>query len=152
MKIPKDKRNKLWPVLEAEIQKGASKKDKKFILKGKWKKFYRSESGLKVYKVDGMWVRTNLSIIFGHGGHGLVHEFIPHNEIWINTHHPKSCGCKKVRKDRKMSPAYTKSTTLHEITEYKEMKKGKKFWPAHNMALQAERHAGFLLDPYTEKY
>ncbi len=150
MKIPKDKRESLWGKLERDIQLGAKKKDKRFKLAGPWKKFWKKQSGFAVYRVDGEWVGNNLSIIFGHGGHGLVHEFIPHNEIWISTHHPEGCGCKRVRKDRKMSQAYAESTTLHEIVEYKEMKKGKGFWTAHNMALEAEREAGILKDPYTE--
>lgn len=149
MKIPKDKRSKLWSEIEKDVQTRAPKKDKKFNLAGKWKKFLRQEGGFKVYVVRGEWVRNNLSIIFGHGGHGFVHEFITHNEIWIDTHHI-DCNCKNVRKDRKMSDSYRDSTTLHEITEYIEMKKGKKFWLAHNLALEAERKAKILPDPYSE--
>ncbi len=150
MKIPKDQRNKLWSEIEDDVAKRAPKKDRKFKLEGKWKKFLRSQEGFRVYLVDGEWVRTNLSIIFGHGGHGFVHEFIPHNEIWVDNHHPVTCDCKNVRKDRKMSVPYTNSTILHEITEYNKMKKGMKYWPAHNIALEAERKAGILEDPYSE--
>ena len=148
-KFKKDTRDKLWADLELSIQKRATKKDPKFILKGNWKKFVRNQDGFKVFRVDGEWVRNNLSIIFGHGGHGRVHEFIPLNEIWIDTHH-EDCKCKNVRKDRKMSKQYTDSTTLHEITECQEMKKGAIFHHAHQTALQKEISAGIIPDPYTE--
>jgi hypothetical protein len=152
MKTPKDLRNKLWSEIERDIAKRAPKKDKKLRLNGKWKKFLRNERGFKVFIVDGEWVRTNLSIMFAHGGHGFVHEFIPHNEIWVDSHHQANCGCKNVRKDRKMSERYRNSTILHEITEFYEMKKGLEYWPAHNIALDTERVEGILRDPYSEDY
>ena len=156
-KIPKDNRNKLWRELEADIQERGNKKDKNFVLKGRWKKFIRKQDGFKVFSVDSAWIRNNLSIIFGHGGHGLVHEFIPLDEIWITTHHQNenkwnSCECKNVRKDKKISQNYFNSCAIHEITEFQEMKKGKTFWTAHQIALKKEKETGFLPDPDTEKY
>jgi len=152
MKTPKDPRNKLWGEIERDIAKRAIKKDKKFRLSGKWKKFLRNKRGFKVFVVDGEWARTNLSIMFAHGGHGYVHEFIPHNEIWVDSHHQANCGCKNVRSDRKMSVRYRDSTILHEITEFYEMKKGLDYWPAHSIALDTERVEGILRDPYYEDY
>jgi len=113
-------------------------------LTGRWKKFVRKQDGMNVYKVDGDWVRRNLSMIFGHGGHGNVHEFIPHGEIWIAIRHFKNCGCKNVRSNQKLSKAYFDSTALHEIAEYKEMSKGMIYWKAHQIALQKEKEAGIL--------
>ncbi len=147
--FPPDDREITWPEIEVNVQARAPQKDSGFVLSGLWKKYKEKNSGFKVFSVDGEWVRTNLSIIFGHGGHGFVHEFIPHNEIWIDTHHD-DCECLNVREDRKMSKPYTKSTILHEITEYNSMKEGKIFWEAHNIALEAERESGILEDPYTE--
>jgi hypothetical protein len=149
MEIPIDDREITWAEIEASVASRAENKDSNFKLTGPWKTFRETNDGFHVYIVDGEWVRNNLSIIFGHGGHGYVHEFIPHDEIWIDPHHIE-CECENVREDRKMSESYIKSTILHEITEYKEMKKGKIFWEAHNIALEAERQAGFLSDPYTE--
>jgi len=149
LKYPKDNRDKLWADLEEDIRKRGPKKDRKFRLSGKWKRFVRVEDGLKVYAVDGEWVRNNLSVIFGHGGHGRVHEFIPNDEIWIATHHPKGCGCKKLRKDLKASKAYFDSCAHHEIVEYQLMNKGMIYWKAHNNALEAERRLGLLKDPNT---
>lgn len=152
-KIPKDNRNKLWAKLEADIQSYTSKKDPKFRPAGQWKKFMRMEGKVKVYAVDGEWVRANMSIIFAHGGHGWGHEFIPKDEIWIATHHPPAgsmCNCRKVRKDRKASPAYFESTVQHELVERRFMKKGVPYWVAHNYALQKEAEVRLLPNPYTE--
>lgn len=150
IKFPEDSRDKLWERLEKDIQQRGPKKDKKFRLAGKWKRFVKSQDGFKVYAVDGEWVRNNLSVIFGHGGHGMVHEFIPHDEIWISTHHFEGCGCRNLRKDMKASPQYLESCTLHEIVEHKLMKKGMIYWRAHHRALEAERKLGLLKDPDTE--
>jgi hypothetical protein len=151
MKIPKDKRDKFWAKLECKIQKTALKKDKKLRLKGYWKKFTRKEEGLKVYTVDGEWVRNNLSVIFGHGGHGYVHEFIPNDEIWISSTHFEDCGCDNLKnKNQQVSQAYFDSTTIHEILEFKKMKKGANYWKAHQIALQKEREVGLLENPFKE--
>lgn len=141
IKFKKDNRDKLWAELELEIQKRGSKKDKKFILTGKWKKLVRNQEGFKVFKVDGEWVRNNLSAIFGTGGHGYVHEFIPVDEIWIVTHHLEG---------KKVSQEYFNSTVIHEISELKEMKKGLIFWKAHLVAVQKEKEAGILKNPDKE--
>lgn len=150
--IPKDNRRFSWRGLEATIQRVATQKDPHLSFRGKWKKYVKTQDDLKIYAVDGDWVRANLSVIFGHGGHGFVHEFIPMSEVWVATHHFKGCGCRGVRKDLQMSWRCFKSTTLHEIREFQEMKKGKIYWSAHQTALRAERAAGFLLDPFTELY
>ena len=154
-KYPKDHREKIWATLEADIQSRGENKDKKFKLSGKWKKFLRMQDGFKVFAVDGAWIRNNLSIIFGHGGHGYVHEFIPLDEIWISTHHYtenkyNECGCGNIKKNQPVSKNYFDSTTVHEITECLAMKKGKSFWISHNAALEKEREIGLLKDPNTD--
>jgi len=107
--------------MEAEILRRASLKDKKFRLEGKWKTFLRRQDRLRVYQVDGEWIRSNLSVIFGCGGHGYVHEFIPLGEIWVTT-------------DNNME-----HTIIHEITEYRLMEQGMAYEPAHKRAEAAER-------------
>lgn len=131
----KDRRSKLWAKLESKIRRGAQKKDKKFILRGSWKRFAGKQDGFLVYAVDGEWIRNNLSVIFGMGGHGYVHEFIPNNEIWVATHHLDG---------DKASQQYFDSTVIHEIVECEEMKKGRIFWKAHQVAIRAEKEAGLL--------
>jgi len=86
-----------WAEIELDIQKRGNRKDKKFILSGKWKKFVKMQNGFKLFSVDGKWIRDNLSISFNHGGHGLVHEFIPLDEIWVDEYH-HNCDCRKENK------------------------------------------------------
>lgn len=150
MKLKKDRRNKLWAEIELRIQKRAKSKDRSFVLSGPWKRFVREQDGFKVCAVDGEWVRNNLSVLFGHGGHGYVHESIPLDEIWVDTHHYDGCSCKNVKPDRKMSPVFFNRTVVHEITEFKEMEKGKIYWEAHQIALKKETEGEILEDPYRE--
>lgn len=156
--IVKDTRDvTCWPLMEKEIQARAMKKDKKFILTGKWKKFLRTQQGYKVYAVDGKWIRENLCVYFLHGGHGFVHEFISLNEIWVATHHINEgtsqisqCVCKLKKRGQKLSKNYSESTIIHEIAECEEMKKGKSFFESHHIALAKEKEAGLLPDPYAD--
>ncbi len=158
MIIPKDERDPFWPILEKEIQGKALKKDPGFVLTGPWKQFVRDEAGHAIYAIDGTWIRNNLCAYFGHGGHGYVHEFIPDGEIWVSTHHYdegeddiSKCNCTVREKNRLVSQNYFDSTALHERTECEAMKTGRPYWEAHNLALEAERQAGFLKeDPWTD--
>lgn len=155
-KIPSDTRTLSWSVLEKEIQDHGSMKDPDFRLEGAWKKFVREQEGLRVFAVDGNWIRNNLSVAFGHGGHGFVHEYIPRDEIWISTHHYagslfSSCSCDISYPGQPVSQAYFDSTALHEIVERKEMESGLDYWSAHQIALEAERTLGYLSDPYQDR-
>ncbi|HCJ66661.1 MAG TPA: hypothetical protein DHV62_04865, partial [Elusimicrobia bacterium] len=38
----------------------------------------------KIFKVDSEWIKNNLDVTFGTGGHGLVHSYIPMDEIWVD--------------------------------------------------------------------
>lgn len=134
----KDQRKLRWANIENDVKARAKKKDPNFCLSGQWKKFVRKEQGLKVYAVDGEWVRNNLSIIFGHGGHGYVHEFIPLGEVWIATHHFPHCGCQTRSAWQKMSPLCFDRTAFHEIEERKNMIKGWTYWRSHIGAYRAE--------------
>ena len=149
--LPHDVDCVMYSEIECEIQNRAPNKDQTLILTGLWKNYLRTQDLFHIYLVDGEWVRTNLSVIFGHGGHGYVHEFIPHAEIWIDTHHWDGCACLNVPQDKSMSEEYKDSTILHEITEYSQMKMGKTFKQAHEQALEAEHQAGILQDSYMEK-
>ena len=70
--------------IEKDIQQRADNKDPNLKIKGLEKNFVTNYKGFKVYIVDGDWVRNNLDVIFGSGGHGRVHTFIPKDEIWIS--------------------------------------------------------------------
>jgi len=160
LKTKKDQRNIFWNKIEREIQRRGKNKDKLFKLSGKWKKFVRNQDGFRVYAVDSEWIRDNLSVIFGHGGHGYVHEFIPLNEIWVSTKHNKesdwsACVCKNLKnkpiKDGvKVSKDYFNSTVIHEISEFYDMKKGTEYWSAHQIANQKERKIKLLKNPTTD--
>lgn len=149
-----DDRKITWAEIEADIQLAGYNKDPEFYLYGKWKELVRTlDDGIRVYAVDGSWVRNNLSIVFGHGGHGLVHEFIPLDEIWVSNKHQKSCDCRGVSDDLAVSENFFNSTVLHEHVELKAMRDhADDFWTAHQKALAAELDAGILDDPFTEKY
>lgn len=149
-KFKKDKRNPYWKKLELRIQKNAAKKDKKFILTGPWKKFLEKRDGIKIYLVDGNWIRNNLYGGFNHGGHGYVCEYIPLDEIWVLTTHPVDCKCKHVKPNRMMSKNFRKSLILHEFTERNLMAKGMIYWKAHQLAEEVEKKAGYIRDPYSD--
>jgi hypothetical protein len=145
-----DNREFEWSDLEADVQsRGDEKSDLR--LSGDWKKFVRKQKGFKIFAVDGTWVRNNLSVIFGHGGHGYVHEFIPLDEIWVATHHyneneHSKCGCDKG--NQPVSREYFDSCVAHEIEEFDLMKDdGKPYWPAHQKALETEEELGLLKTP-----
>ena len=157
MSRARDRRDRLWQKLERDIQLRASDKDRSFRLSGKWKRLVRNQSGYMVFIVDGRWVRDNLCVYFGHGGHGLVHEFIPVDEIWISSRHYHEldseisrCVCRVKKKGQKVTRNYFESTVLHEVTECEQMKRGKKYWEAHQIALKAEKDAGLLKDPFDD--
>jgi hypothetical protein len=157
-KKDKEKNTSLWNKLEDEIQRRSKRKDHSFKLSGRWKTFIREQDGCKIYAVDGEWIRSNLCIYFGHGGHGLVHEFIPLDEIWISTHHYHEgrsglvrCGCKKDSKNQTVSENFFESSIIHEFFELNLMKKGKKYRVAHNMANHKEIEIGLIPDPYDDR-
>jgi len=94
-------------------------KDSKLDISGLPKELIGSKDGFKIYEVDGEWIRNNLDTTFGTGGHGLVHSYIPLDEIWV---YPV--------KENKWSIA------LHEIVEYNLMKmKEMKFKEAHKKTI-----------------
>lgn len=143
MVFKKPKRYNFCENLERDIQFRASMKDSKFKLDGDWKIFIRKYKGFKIFAVDGEWIRSNLSAIFGHGGHGYVHEFIPLDEVWVDTFHYRNanydCGCSKRYKGGKVSQHFFHETIKHEVAEWIEMDKGKPFWRAHIVALKKEK-------------
>ena len=90
-------------------------KDKKLDIGGLPKELIGKKDGFKIYEVDGEWIKNNLDVGFGTGGHGLVHSYIPMDEVWV---WPVT--------ENKWSIA------LHEIVEFNLMKKEEmKFKEAH---------------------
>ena len=78
---------------------------------------------LSVWLVDGELVRDWWNVDFTEGGHDLVYEFIPPNEIWI---------------DDDLDLEEQDFVILHEITERNLMFKGCPYHKAHQVALKTE--------------
>lgn len=85
-----------------------------------------SFAGFSVYRVDSEWIKDNLDVTFGTGGHGLVHSFIPLDVILIDDVNQKMA-----------------KLVLHEAVEYHHMMEdGLDYQEAHEHALGAEQEAG----------
>ncbi len=82
------------------------------------------QKGLNIRYVDGAIIRKYLDPQFYCGGHELVYEYVPINEIWI---------------DVAMDPRDWPHILLHEITERGLMAKGMAYDPAHEFATATER-------------
>ena len=136
---------------EDDIQARFHNKDRSFWLKGPWRRLRETRNGLNIVTVDGEWIRNNLSVDFGHGGHGMVHEFIRPDEIWVATHHYPDCGCQKDDIWQRMSEACYQTTVVHEMAEREAMLSGMGFARAHGMAQEAERVAGWMADSYDDR-
>ena len=76
-----------------------------------------------VWLVDGRKVRDHYDIDFTEGGHGLVYDWIPKNEIWI---------------DDDLNPSERKYVLAHERFEWKKMDQGMEYDDAHEAASKAE--------------
>ncbi len=101
--------------IDSAVRSRWDRKDKDLEIVGLEKKFLGEKEDFRVYEVDNEWIKNNLDVSFGTGGHGLVHSYIPLDEIWV-------------------SPVVEKkwSIVLHEITEFKLMKeKAMKYKEAH---------------------
>lgn len=97
-------------------------KDHDMEIAGLTKQFLGEYAGFNVYKVDMDWIKNNLDTTFGTGGHGLVHTFIPLDEIWVDD----------------VSEPWPE-IALHEAVEFHYMfEKNEDYWPAHQKAIQAE--------------
>jgi hypothetical protein len=87
-----------------------------------WKKL---ESGLSVWIVNGRLVRSAFDIDFTEGGHDLVYEFVPSNEVWI---------------DDDIEETERPYVLLHELHERNLMAKGMPYFKAHDDSSRLEYH------------
>jgi len=83
----------------------------------------KTSAGVSVWLVDGKLVRTIFDVEFTEGGHDLVYDFIPENEVWIDN---------DVRKEER------EFIILHETYERELMKKGMPYPQAHKKASKIE--------------
>lgn len=134
--------HEFWKVMERDIQRRGNNKDPNFKLIGFKKEYVCLYKGIKIFLVDGEWIRNNICCVFGHGGHGLVHEFIPLDECWIDYRHYYSktyrCSCRDLKSNEEVNEKYFRETMWHEVTELIEMKKEIPYWRAHITATRAE--------------
>jgi len=86
----------------------------------------KTPAGVSVWLVDGKLVRTIFDVEFTEGGHDLVYDFIPENEVWIDN---------DVRKEER------RFIILHETYERELMKKGMPYPQAHKKASKIEWEA-----------
>lgn len=71
---------------------------------------------LKVFIVNGQYVRDNLDVNFTQGGHDRVYDYVPKNQIWL---------------DRVLGLLDRKATLLHELKEREIMGNGVDYGIAH---------------------
>lgn len=111
--------------VEAAIASRWYRKDAAFQIEGLPKTRLGESAGFTIYRIDAEWIRDNLDTTFGTGGHGLVHTFIPLDEIWVD--------------DREQP---WPQVALHEAVEFHHMmEQNDEYWAAHQKALRAEHHA-----------
>ncbi len=81
---------------------------------------------LTINHVNGHIVREYIDPEFIFGGHDLVYNYIPKNEVWL---------------DALQGPRELPYTTLHELTERAYMKQGMNYDAAHDIAIAVEKSA-----------
>jgi hypothetical protein len=142
--VPPDDRTLSWAELERWIAERASKRDPDYRPAGNWRTFLRKEGEFSVYTVNAEWVYNNLTVQFGHGGHGYVHECIPLDEIWVAKCHTGDCAYQEEEREAhrigKEIDAHERDCIIvHEIAECLTMQRGDSFWVAHNKAMEVEQ-------------
>ncbi|MBI5138788.1 MAG: hypothetical protein HZA95_03240 [Candidatus Vogelbacteria bacterium] len=83
-----------------------------------------SRDGLKYVKVDGSVVRKFIDPEFIQGGHGIVYDFVPKDEVWVDA----------INDVAELDFIYH-----HELLERRLMEKGDIYDNSHDAALAAER-------------
>lgn len=101
--------------IDASVRSRWNLKDPDLKIEGMKKEFVGEKEGFRIYEIDSEWIRNNIDVGFGTGGHGLVHSYIPMDEIWVDS-----------AKETKTS------LILHELLEFRIMKeKGWEYKKAH---------------------
>jgi hypothetical protein len=98
-----------------------------------WKEL---ENGVSVWIVNGRLVRSVFDIDFTEGGHDYVYEFVPENEVWIDSD--------VVETERGF-------VLLHELHERNRMSKGWPYYKAHAESSRLEYRCRHHPDELHEK-
>lgn len=81
--------------------------------------------GVRVYDVDGEWVRDHLDVDFVLGGNPGRYPFVPASQVWV---------------EQRQSARDKAATLVHELVEYRLMQRcGFDYERAHDKALIVER-------------
>lgn len=83
------------------------------------------KGNLKIWYVDGAVVRKFIDPYFISGGHDLVYDYIPKNEIWVDI--------LNYQEDQPF-------VLVHELFERRLMTKGRDYDSAHDFAIAEEKH------------
>jgi len=86
----------------------------------------KTPEGVSIWLVDGKLVRSIFDVEFTEGGHDLIYDFVPKNEVWI---------------DNDVKEEERKFVILHETYERELMKKGMSYPQAHKKAGRIEWQA-----------
>lgn len=81
---------------------------------------------LKIWLVNGRLVRSNFDVEFTEGGHNLVYQYVPENEVWI---------------DDDLTAKERLFVVLHELYEHSLMERGLGYGRAHRQASKLEWRA-----------
>jgi len=84
-----------------------------------------SNDKVSVWLIDGEIVRALYMVEYSDGGHDLVYDFVPKNEVWI---------------EEVLNPSDRKFIILHELHERFLMSQGKDYAHAHKGATIVEDH------------
>ena len=80
--------------------------------------------GVKIYMVDGEYLRNGIYVDYTNGGNPGRYTFVPEGEIWVDREKPNDFA----------------ATVVHEFVECHHMMKNKKSYdPAHEIANKFER-------------
>ncbi|MBI5654669.1 hypothetical protein HZC53_03395 [Candidatus Uhrbacteria bacterium] len=122
IRLERSMRGKSFRLIRAEAKKTLTAPNKSKPRVIKTQKFGKT----KIVYVDGADVRSQIDPYFLLGGHDLVYDYIPKNEIWIDT------------RCYEQEWVYT---LIHENHERELMARGMAYDNAHDFALAAERMA-----------
>ena len=109
-----------------DFRKILDKKGQPDVAKFHLRLLEKTPDGVSVWLVDGKLVRTIFDVEFTEGGHDLIYDFVPKNEVWI---------------DNDVEEEERKFVILHETYERELMKKGMLYPQAHKKASRVEWQA-----------
>lgn len=89
------------------------------------KSLIKSNGHVRIFYVDGNYVRNNIWPDFTEGGHGYIYKFIPRDEVWIDWENRSEW----------------KPIAIHELHERRWMAKGLDYEHAHDRANISEQQA-----------